>query len=177
MFCLLIFLIGTSGICSYALGESSGTDYGDKISRGRILGNDMQCIETFEYFPETEFLNSKSEKLYKKTLKITKEFNPLEKSSYETAAQWETQLTFIYDKKSFVEVDDPGKNIEIQTSKDKWRVMDIKEVFPTDKICLVSIKSVLYKENLLESYDYIVDGHADVFCSAMGEIGVNTDLH
>lgn len=179
--CFLTFFLGISVIRSYASSDSNNSGTGAKptqtsvetFSRGRTFGNDILCVETFEYSPETEFLNANNVKFYKKTLKIVKEFRIMKNHEYRSVAQWEHQFIFTYDKKTFVAAQESDKDINIKTSSSKWSIMDVKEVFSEDKMCLVSVKSVLYKGDS----NYIVDGHADVFCTIMGNIGVNTDLH
>ena len=171
----------------YALDESSGSKQDDKhpqqssekISRGRIFGNKILCTETFEYFTETETsINDNKEKFYKKMLEVTKEFSTRKKhGGFKTLAQCKFQLAFTYDKKSFVKIEDCAKDVSISIGNDDWSIMDVKEIFPDDKICLVSLKCVLYKEDVLGMHKYMMDGHIDVMCSIMGNIGINTDLH
>ncbi len=186
MFCFSVFLFGIFGMSSYAFDETDGSKSNDassqvsdqKISRGRVFGNNILSMETFEYFPEKEVLGKNEEKLYKKTVKVTKEFGTRKKdNNFKTVAKYEFQVVFTYDKKSFVKVEDAEKDIDVYKSNSKWSIMDVKEIFSDDKICLVSGRCSLYKEDALGFHTYMADGHADVFCSIMGQVGINADLH
>lgn len=186
-FFFLALFLGILNMSAYALAESDALKPNDKcsqqssgkISRGRIFGNKILCTETFECFPETEILsNNIKEKFYKKTLEVTKEFSARKKDgSFKKLSQCKFQVVFTYDKKTFVKVENCEKDIDISINNDKWSIMDVKEIFPDDKVCLVSLKCVLYKEDLLGVHEYMMDGHVDVMCSIMGNIGINTDLH
>ncbi len=186
MLCFAVLFLGILGMRSYAFAEGIGSESAvkcsqapsEKISRGRVFGNKILCMETFECFPETEVLKENNKKFYKKTLKVTKEFKiPKEDHSFKTMAQYEFQIIFTYDKDNFVEIENPEKDISFCKNKGNWKIMDVKEIFPEDKIWLVSVKCALYKEGLLGSHEYIMDDHVDSFCSVMGNIGINTGIH
>ena len=58
MFCFLALFLGILQVRSYALNDNSGSGAklsqisSEKLSRGRIFGNDILCMETFEFFED-----------------------------------------------------------------------------------------------------------------------------
>ena len=61
-------------------------------------------------------------------------------------------------------------------NKKNYYLKPLMEIFSEEKISTGSVKYNLYQKNILESYDYIADGHIDVFCSSVGDIGINSNI-
>lgn len=167
---------------------SETSDVVKEFYRGRKSG-DIFCEEKVRIFPEEEFMDADGVKLYSRTIEIGKEFKKESKkedrvdakringSGFESIASHKSKIKFTYDKKTFVKILDPDNDIEEEETGDPWNVMDVKEIFPEDKRCLVSTRCVLYKENRLRVREYALSSHYDVMCSVSGQIGINTELH
>lgn len=145
-----------------------------KICKAKPVKSNMICFETIEYSPEIKTYHQNKEITYRKNVTIKREFKKANQNkSLEQIANCETKLTFTYDKNSFVECTykTPEKN------KGDYFLKPLIEILPEDDVATISIKYTLYEKKLLEVYDYIFDGHIDLFCSEQGDIGVNSDIN
>lgn len=170
-----LFIGGANSYKTQAL-TSESSESVKEIYRGRISG-DILCSERLRIFPEEKFTDENGKELYSRVVEIGKEFKKTDVKSSKIVASHTSKIKFTYDKKSFVKIDDPDKDIEENETGGSWSVMDVKEIFPSDEQCLVSTRCVLYKENSLRVKNYVLSSHYDVFCSLGGKIGVNTELH
>lgn len=177
----LLFAVGSlfvGGAYSYDTPEilSGNNESVREIYRGRVSG-DILCTEKLKIFPEEKFNDENGNELYSRTIEIGKEFKKEDKKIAKVVASHTSKIKFTYDKKTFVKILNPDKDIEESETGDSWNVMDVKEIFPDDTQCLVSTRCVLYKENSVRIRQYVLSSHYDVFCSLDGKIGINTELH
>ena len=147
-----------------------------EFRKGRVSG-DILCGERVKIFPEEKFVSNDGQTLFSRTVEIEKEFKKRGKNATKAVASHTSKKKFTYDRKTFVRIDNPDKDIEESETGDAWSVMDVKEIFPQEKNCLVSTRCALYKENKLRIKEYVLSSHYDVTCSIDGQIGVNTELH
>ncbi len=148
-----------------------------KILRGKVFGGKSMCVETLEYFPE-EKTNTDNGDIYKKTISAKKEFQKSKKNNaFKTEAEYTIKITFTYDKKTFVKIENIEKDIVSEKVNKKWEIVDLTEILPSKNTCLVSTKCLLYKSGTLNNKIYLNNSHLDIFCSILGEIGINTELH
>ena len=159
---------------SKIISESSETVR--EFRKGRISG-DILCGERVKIFPEEEFVGEDGQTLFSRTVEIVKEFKKRSKKMTKEVASHTSKIKFTYDKKTFVKIANPDCDIEERETGDIWSVMDVKEIFPQEKNCLVSTRCALYKENKLRIKEYVLSSHYDITCSIDGQIGVNTELH
>lgn len=181
----IFFIVGChfSGLAG-AYGESKddiqliseSSESAREIRRGRKFG-DILCEERVKIFPEEKFVDNSGAELYSRTVEIGKEFKRHNEDTVKVVASHTSKIKFTYDKKTFVKICDPDKDVEENETGNSWSVMDVKEIFPGDDQCLVSTRCVLYKENRLRVKEYVLSSHYDVMCSVGGQIGINTDLH
>lgn len=177
----LLFAVGSlfvGGAYSYDTPEilSGNNESVREIYRGRVSG-EILCTEKLKIFPEEKFNDENGNELYSRIIEIGKEFKKEDKKIAKVVASHTSKIKFTYDKKTFVKILNPDKDIEESETGDSWNVMDVKEIFPDDTQCLVSTRCVLYKENSVRIRQYVLSSHYDVFCSLDGKIGINTELH
>ena len=148
-----------------------------KILRGKAFDDNFMCVETFEYFPEEKIKTDEGD-IYKKIIKSKKEFQKNKKNNvFKTEAEHKIKITFTYDKKTFVKIENIEEDIVSEKVNDKWEVIDLTEVLPSKNTCLISTKLLLYKSSVLGNKIYLGNSHLDIFCSTLGKIGINTELH
>ncbi len=147
-----------------------------EFSRGKVFANGIMCVEKFRYFKE-EILKNGDKTNYKRIIEMSKIYKKkLKGNEFKTLVTCNARIVAVYDKESFVQIKKYSYDIKHNTSSKKWSLMNIGEVCPQEKNCLLSTKCVLYKENSMGAHEYIMDGHFDILCSIYGDIGINTDL-
>ncbi len=178
---LLIFLCFLCALFSgkhiKALDHNSQTPNIEKFVCKKILENDILCTETVQSYTEEKIQAQKQNTKYKKRIKMTKIFERKNKEgNFKEVANCICEIIFTYDKKSFVKIEDPLKDIKIDCSDKKWSVMSLAEIFPQEKMCLVSSTFVLYKENALGIKEHKSNTHFDITCSLDGILCINTNI-
>lgn len=150
----------------------------DRVSRGRIFGNNIKSKETIESDAETQVTDAHGKTIYKRMVRASKEFYHQKKDgSSKLNAKYISYITFTYDKSGFVKIMNPNEDIKCVKDKIKWNVSNVIEILPGDKVAVVSNTYGVYKETLLGTQKFLCDGHLDVFCSVNGEIGLNSDIN
>lgn len=176
LFAAIFSFVG--GVCfSYDNPQTEASESIETVrnfSRGHIFG-DMLYEEKLKIFPEEKF--NDQDDLYSRTVEVVKKFKKYNKGMAEIVGSHKSKIKFTYDKKTFVKIDNPDKDIEESKIDGSWSIMSIKEIFPDDMQCLVSTRYVLYKENKMRIKKYVLSSHYDVFCSLEGKIGVNSEMH
>lgn len=148
-----------------------------EFSRGRVFSNGIKCCECFKCFKEESYL-TQGKQNYKRKIEISKIYKKKDKDKiFKTLVTCNAGIVLTYNKDDFVQIEKYSYDVKHNTSSKKWSLMNIGEVCPQEKNCLLSTKCVLYKEKSSGAHDYVMDGHFDVLCSVNGNIGINTDLH
>ena len=172
-FCNLILSAGSAD----ALTSGTTPSGLEKFVCKKILENYILCTETVRSYTEEKIEKPQQPTIYKKKVKITKIFERKNKDdSFKEVANCSYEITFTYDKKSFVKIEDPFRDIKVDCSDKKWSVMSLAEIFPQDKMCLVSLTFVLYKENILNIKEHKSNTHFDITCSLDGVLCINTNI-
>lgn len=147
-----------------------------EFSRGKIFTNGIMCVEKFKCFRE-EALQNGAKTDYKRIIEMSKIYKKkLKGNEFKILVTCNARIVATYDKENFVQIKKYSYDVKHNTSSKKWSLMNIGEVCPQEKNCLLSTKCVLYKENSMGAHEYIMDGHFDILCSIDGDIGINTDL-
>lgn len=183
---LLAMLFSCFGIFNSANAESDvpRSDYKNNgslvgtVEKGKVLFSDYLCLENLDFSPETEHTSDKGRKIYRKNIVINKEFSKIdEDATLKQEAKISLDVTFTYDKESFVRIDDRENDIKVSKSSNKWKVGNLTEVFPGKETCLVSDTYSIYKKSSTGLGEHIVDGHVDLVCSKFGDLGFDTELN
>ena len=182
--CLKTLLcLGIGLMCVNSIGyatEAKKEQNPEVVTRGHMGLDKYISIESFDCNPETEHILNNGEKVYKKNILVKKEFRKDNSETKENLDDIEAVLyvdvTFTYDKNSFVKIDKRDKDIKIKKELKDWKLRNSTEILPSDDVCIVSNKYVTYKKSSLGVGDYIMTGHIDLLCSKLGEIGINTEL-
>ncbi len=178
LLCLGIGLMCLSPI-GYAT-EAKKEQNPEIVTRGHMELDKYISIESFDCNPEEEHILDNGKKVYTKNILVKKEFRKDNAESKEGLDNIEAVLhvdvTFTYDKNSFVKIDKRDKDIKIEKKLKDWKLRNSTEILPSDEVCIVSNKYVTYKKSSLGVGDYIMTGHIDLLCSKLGEIGINTEL-
>ena len=140
------------------------------ICKSKSFSNNIVCFETITYSPEISTFHQDGTTTYRKKVIIKREYKRAD--SLEVLTSCTVALTFKYDKDSFVTC----KCSMIEKNKNNYYLKPLMEIFSEEKISTGSVKYNLYQKNILESYDYIADGHIDVFCSSVGDLGINSNI-
>jgi len=149
----------------------------ENVSRGKIIFSKYLSLEDINFNPETEFISANGDKYYKRNISAKKNFKKINNNQdYKLKGSLDLDVTFTYDKKSFVKVESPEELKSSKASK-KWKIRNTSDIHPSDKTCLVSNRYAVYKKATLGVGDYLMDGHIDLICSHRGEVGVNTELN
>lgn len=139
--------------------------------KSKIINDNLVCMETVEYSPEISTLHMNGETTYRKKVIIKREYK--KSGTLEALGDCKLSFTFKYDKKSFVRCE---PEVIKKSKKGAYYLKFLTEILPEEKVSTGSVKYNLYQKNILESYDYILDGHIDVFCSYMGDLGINSNV-
>ena len=137
--------------------------------KSKSFNNNIVCFETIMYSPEISTFHQDGTTTYKKKVTIKREYKRAD--TMEILTDCTVGLTFKYDKDSSVTC----KCSMLEKNKKNYYLKPLMEIFSEEKISTGSVKYTLYQKNILESYDYIADGHIDVFCSSVGDIGINSN--
>lgn len=140
------------------------------ICKSKSFNNNISCFETIMYSPEISTFHQDGTTTYKKKVTVKREYKRAD--TMEVLTNCTVELTFKYDKDSFVTC----KCSMIEKNKKNYYLKPLMEIFSEEKISTGSVKYNLYQKNILESYDYIADGHVDVLCSSVGDIGINSNV-
>lgn len=148
-----------------------------KTERGKSLLSDYLCLENLNFGPEIKHISKNKELYYTKNIVINKEISKIEdNTSLSSGSKINLDITFTYDKESFVKINDLKNDIKISKSSDNWKIGDLTEVFPGKDSCLVSTTYSVIKKSITGLGDRVLDGHVDVMCSKYGDIGLDTEL-
>lgn len=176
--------LGIGLLCMISVGHATETTEKEKksevITRGHMGIDKYISTESFDCNPEIEDVLENGSKVYRKNIVVKKEFkrdNPKENSdTNDIEAKLQVDVTFTYDKNSFVKIDKRDKDINVQKKVKDWKLRNSTEILPNDDVCIVSNKYVTYKKSSMGVGDYIMSGHIDLLCSKLGEIGIHTEL-
>lgn len=171
-FCVvsLIFSIIISGPNSMIANAVKPSKEEGISCRSKPVNDNIVCFETIDYSPEKSIKHTSGKITYRKKIIVKREYKKTD--SLEVLADCTVVFTFKYDKKSYVkcEFTMPGKN------KGEYYLKPLVEILPEKTISTGSIKYNLYQKNILGVYDYILDAHIDIFCSSMGDLGINSSM-
>lgn len=177
----LVFVLCTicCGMFNLAFAEDSSQASGSaqNLSKGRIVSSKYLNTDNITMNPEIEISSNSGNKVYKRNIVAKKDLKKIgSNSEWNSLASIVLDVTFTYDKKSFVEIQNDDDIKTDKTNTKAWKIRNTAEVFPGKNACLVSDRYAVYKNSKLGVGDYIMDGHIDLLCSDNGEIGVNTEL-
>lgn len=176
----LLFTVGLTCLFSCLGAKASNQEieknqYGNEVRRGKMAISRYLCSEDMNFSPEKKKISKSGEVFYVKNVDIKKGFQKLCNSEFEPQGKIDLNVTFTYDKKSYVGV----QKSDVKSSKDckSWKVRNASEIFPSKNACLVSDRYAIYQKSAMGGIgDYLFDGHMDVICSINGEIFVNTEI-
>ncbi len=169
----------------FAVRAENSTDYifpnenesSSEFSRAQTFPNGITCFEKFKCFKE-EIVSINAIKNYRRTIEVSKIYKKKsKKNTFKTLATCNAKIVISYDKEKSVQIRKYSYDVKHNTPNKKWSLMNVGEIYPQDKSCLLSTKCVLYKEKSGGVHNYVMDGHFDVLCTCNGNIGINTDLH
>ena len=141
--------------------------------KGKLVSSKYLCNEKCTFHPETQHISDSGEKIYKKRVDVKRTIEEVSKEN-QPRANLSLNVIFTYDKKSFVKVEqDDFKNYERCKF---WKLKNISEIRPDKSVCLVSDRYIIYKKGSIGVGSHLMEGHVDVMCSLMGDIGLNTNL-
>ncbi len=155
--------------------EIEKNQYGNEIRRGKMAISRYLCSEDMNFSPEEKKISKSGKVFYIKNVGIKKDFQKLCNSEFEPQGKIDLNVTFTYDKKSYVDV----QKSDVKSSKDSksWKVRNASEIFPSKNSCLVSDRYAIYQKSPMGGIgDYLFDGHMDVICSSNGDVFVNTEI-
>ena len=176
IFALCVFCCGAF-TKAFADGTSETKPQTSSLNKGRIVSSKYLDVDNITMNPEVEVPSETGDKLYKRNVVAKKDLKKIDKDSeWNSLASISLDVTFTYDKKSFVKIQNSGDLKSDKNNTKAWKVRTTTEVFPGKDVCLVSDRYAVYKNSSLGVGDYIMDGHIDLLCSNRGEIGVNTEL-
>ena len=159
-----------SGSNSVMAGATTNNCEEGTICKSKSFNNNIVCFETIMYSPEISTSHQDGTITYKKKVTVKREYKRAD--TMELLTDCTVGLTFKYDKDSFVTC----KCSMIEKNKNNYYLKPLMEIFSEEKISTGSVKYNLYEKNILESYEYIADGHIDVLCSSVGDIGINSNI-
>ena len=147
----------------------------NNMLRQKILNNKYIVQENIECSPEE--IISENRQLFKKSVKITRKYTNIKNNEF--LCDLDMNVIFTYDKKNFVEIQSPEKDLIVTKNSGKWRIRDCAEILPENKSCDILNKFVGLKNVKLGTKigDYFVSGHMLISCDISGNITVNTDLN
>lgn len=145
--------------------------------RGKALFSNYLCLENLSFGPEVKHISENGEKFYTKNIIVNKEISKVsDNTSLNSKSKIDLDVTFTYDKESFVKINDLKNDIKTSKSNDNWKIGDLTEVYPGKDSCLVSSTYSVFKKSSMGLGDRILDGHIDIMCSKYGDIGLDTEL-
>ena len=172
-----LMCISSVGYTAKAMEKEENPEF---ITRGRMGLDKYISTENFDCNPETELILENGNKIYRKNIVVKKEFKKDNSKGNDDPNDIEATLhvdvTFTYDKNSFVKIDKRDKDINVQKHVKDWKLRNSTEILPNDEVCIVSNKYVTYKKSSSGVGDSIISGHIDLLCSKLGEIGIHTEL-
>lgn len=140
--------------------------------------NNFQVVERVEEFPEVIASFEQGGKTkYQKTISLLRVFNRRTiNGTLKTEAYSKSSIVFTYDKENFVSVITVSSEDKVLSHEfNKYHLMAIKEILPSDLECLVSVRYGLYKQNVINQ-ECIDEGHLDVICTPQGSIKIKSDI-
>lgn len=140
--------------------------------------NNFQVVERVEEFPEVIASFEQGGKTkYQKTISLLRVFNRRTiNGTLKTEAYSKSSIIFTYDKENFVSVITVSSEDKVLSHEfNKYHLMAIKEILPSDLECLVSVRYGLYKQNVINQ-ECIDEGHLDVICTPQGSIKIKSDI-
>ena len=140
------------------------------VCRTKPFSNNITCFETIDYSPEISTKHASGKTTYRKKVTIKREYKRAD--SLEVLTDCIVAFTFKYDKDLSVKCE---TNM-YESDKREYYLKPLVEVFPEKTIFTGSVKYNLYQKNILGVYDYIADGHIDIFCSSQGDLGINSNV-
>lgn len=179
-----ILCLGIGVMCvnflGYAVEATEKNESSEVITRGRMGADKYISTENCECNPETEHTLENGDKVYRKNIifkKVFKKDNAKSNNNLEEDENsFNVDVTFTYDKNSFVKIDKRDTDVKVEKETKNWKLRYSTEILPSDEVCIVSNKYVTYKKSNLGVGDYIMTGHIDLLCSKLGEIGIHTEL-
>lgn len=151
----------------------------ERISCGKVLDEDILCVEELKCGEEEILENLTNKDLpYRKVLEFKREYRKLDQKTneYKTLSICFIKATFSYDKKGNVKVNTENADFKFINSDEKWFLMNAKKILSSENSKTMGFIFSLYKQNKLGDFIYKIGGHADIFCTSKGELGICTDL-
>lgn len=174
MWCMMVafLLLGNSVKANETLDEVC-LDSEGVLSHCKFLGNDMVCIEKYDYSPEIKRIKIHNLTVYRKKITVNRKYMKIQNSDASLIASGSYVISFTYDKKSAVKAD-----IKLEKCVKSLGILKcVFEKFCDDNSALVSTKYVVCEKNSTNEYKYLMDGHTDISCTSNGEILINSDVH
>lgn len=146
------------------------------------FGNNMENIIKIKYYPEMiKIKNEDGSCLYSRYISISETlYINKAKTVPKKLLEHSIRATFVYDKNSFVGIENSNEDIECRSkrldkSSQRWRTAQTYEVLYGDKECIVSEMFTIFKQNkFTDRIQYVENSHVDVICTPQGEISVNS---
>lgn len=145
--------------------------------RGKALFSDYICMENLNFGPETKHVSKSGEQFYTKNIIVNKDISKInDDATLDSRAKINLDVTFTYDKNSYVKIKNPKNDVKTSKTSDKWKIGDVTEIYPGKNSYLVSTTYSVFKKSATGLGDKILDGHIDIMCSKYGDIGLDTEL-
>ena len=172
-FMFLIFL--SSGNFVQAIDPSSEICVDDEgvVSHCKLLGDDIVCVEKYDYSPEIKRIKIHNLVVYRKKIDVSRKYIKVEDSKSKLIASSGFTVSFTYDKKSSVKSEVKTRN----NIKGLGILKNLFEKFHEDGLALVSTKYIVCEKSSRSEYKYLMDGHVDISCTSNGELLINSDVH
>lgn len=148
-----------------------------------VFGDGCECVVKLECFPEMSGYDSQlGTTVYKRMATAIGEFfyssDDSKSKIPDKKVACSLSVTFTYDKKGFVKVEKPNREIiscKYKFGNNKWDIKQSYEIFTTQSECMVSqISMVLRDRGANRHLEYIDNTHLDLICSVNGDIRVNS---
>ena len=185
---LLVFCLGcpwaTGANLDYSQteGKTVAPDEFHSSIKNIAYGNGLSYVIKLNYYPQKiKYIEPNGKYIYSRGVSAVGTIYRSENDEIpEKLWEHKVQVTFTYDKKSFVCVVCPEdelnyRNVIFDTENEIWRLAQTCEILNGTDYCIVSEMFTVFEENLLTNrVDYIENGHLDLICDIDGNIAVNS---
>lgn len=156
-------------------------DRGFREVKKTCFGNGLECVMTFRYCPEcVRNVDPDGTVWYVRMVSITGSlFDVSNEEIPKKIVERKLKVTFTYDKKSFVGLDNPEEDLDchrnlLDDSKTIWSVAQTCELMQSDKFYGINEMFTIYKKNPKNAkMEHIENSHVTLICTVSGDIIVN----
>lgn len=162
-------------------GPCIAPDRGFREVKKICFGNGLECVMTFRYCPEcVKSVEADGTIVYVRMVSITgRLFDTSVEDLPRRIVERRLKVTFAYDKKSFVGIDNPEEDLDchrniLDESKTTWSVAQTCEFMQDDSFCGVFEMFTVYRKNpRTAKMEHVENSHVNLICTTNGDIIVN----